>query len=330
MPAALAGTRRPGSLTSFMSHQRARLAAAGLLAAVFLVACTSSAGDDRVAPYSEPSRDAVTSTSTTVPPPPPPPPVYRPGAEGPEVAGIQQRLADLKYDVGTVDGRYGDATAQAVMAFQKVHGLGRDGHAGPETMGALDTAAGDPAPLVPDGEPDRVEVDLGRQVLFLYQGGTLTKIVAVSTGNGEHYCSEGRCRNAVTPTGAFTVGRRYAGWQRSPLGRLYNPLYFNGGIALHGSLSVPAGPASHGCVRVAMHTAEWLPMAVPTGMRVYVVDGPTDAAALGAAPSPPPPEPAPPPETPPPPPPAPPAPPPPPAPMPPPPPAPAAPEAPTS
>jgi lipoprotein-anchoring transpeptidase ErfK/SrfK len=47
------------------------------------------------------------------------------------------------------------------------------------------------------------------------------------------------------------------GWDKSPLGRLYRPKYFNGGIAVHGYLSVPPYPASHGCVRVSVPAMDW-------------------------------------------------------------------------
>ena len=50
----------------------------------------------------------------------------------------------------------------------------------------------------------------------------------------------------------FRVFRRVNGWDRSPLGTLYRPQYFNGGIAVHGYTSVPSTPASHGCVRVSL------------------------------------------------------------------------------
>ena len=60
------------------------------------------------------------------------------------------------------------------MAFQKVEGLGRDGVAGPQTLAKLQTA-GMPAPMVPNGGSTRVEVDVARQVLFFYQGGSLFK-----------------------------------------------------------------------------------------------------------------------------------------------------------
>ena len=44
----------------------------------------------------------------------------------------------------------------------------------------------------------------------------------------------------------YRYGRRVEGWRDAPLGRLYNPVYFNGGIAVHGAGSVPDRPASHG------------------------------------------------------------------------------------
>jgi peptidoglycan hydrolase-like protein with peptidoglycan-binding domain len=202
------------------------------------------------------------------------------GASGPEVLALQQKLASLKYDVA-VDGRFGPGTAQAVLAFQKVEGLGRDGVAGPQTMGRLATA-GVPGPMVPSGGSKRVEVDVARQVLFYYEGGALQKIVAVSTGNGERFCSRGRCATAVTPGGSFRVRGKVNGWQTGDLGRLYKPSYFNGNIAIHGALSVPAGPASHGCVRVPMSSADWLYAALNPGTPVYVLNGPKAPVPFGA------------------------------------------------
>ena len=61
------------------------------------------------------------------------------------------------------------------------------------------------------------------------------------------------------------------GWRHAPLGLLYNPVYFNGGIAVHGALSVPDYPASHGCVRIPMHIAEYFPGLVANGDSVVVV-----------------------------------------------------------
>lgn len=50
---------------------------------------------------------------------------------------IQQKLKDLGYYKGTVDGSYGPLTKQAVRAFQKDKGLVVDGNAGPKTQAAL-------------------------------------------------------------------------------------------------------------------------------------------------------------------------------------------------
>jgi N-acetylmuramoyl-L-alanine amidase len=58
------------------------------------------------------------------------------GAHGPAVVDLQERLRVAGYPVA-VTGRYDDATANAVLAFQSARGLQRDGVCGPETWGAL-------------------------------------------------------------------------------------------------------------------------------------------------------------------------------------------------
>ena len=56
------------------------------------------------------------------------------GSTGDEVRKIQQKLADLGYSVGSVDGIYGQRTQNAVKAFQRNVGLTSDGIAGPATL----------------------------------------------------------------------------------------------------------------------------------------------------------------------------------------------------
>lgn len=185
---------------------------------------------------------------------------------------LEQRLVDLRYDPGTVDGTFDWATHYAVMAFQKVQELPRSGRATSDVMDLL-TRVGAPGPMLPDGGATRVEVDLKRQHLQLYVNGQLERVLAISTGSGKRYCVDGDCARAVTPGGSFKISRRITGWRTSRLGRLYNPLYFNGGIAIHGAPSVPAYPASHGCVRIPMHSARWFPDTVPNGTPVYVIGG---------------------------------------------------------
>ena len=142
------------------------------------------------------------------------------------------------------------------MAFQKVEGLKRTGTVNAEVREALTTASR-PGPMV-RGAGTRVEIDLNRQVLFLWKGGSLARILPISSGNGESYCVKGDCDVAVTPPGSFRIGRKATGLEVAPLGELWWPMYFNGGIAIHGSPSVPAYPASHGCIRVPMYAAPTL------------------------------------------------------------------------
>jgi len=217
----------------------------------------------------------TTPPSPTTAPPPPPATGGQPAlaavtpADLASPQALEQRLADLHFDV-TVDGKMDDSTKQALIAFQKLNGLPRTGQPTPDVTNALATAKA-PDALKPDGGATRVEIDLGRQVLFLYTNGSLAKILPVSTGTGKRYCDEGKCGIATTPRGSFRIERRITGWRTSDLGRLYNPMYFKGGIAIHGFPSVPTSPASHGCVRIPMSSAKTFPSQVPDGTPVFVV-----------------------------------------------------------
>ena len=146
------------------------------------------------------------------------------------------------------------------MAFQKEHGLERTGDLTDPVSAQIMATEGSPAPLVPNGEPNRIEISLARQVLFLYRDGSLYRILPVSSGTSK----------TPTPTGEYRIYRQDPGWTTSRLGRLHNAQYFVGGYALHGSLSVPAAPASHGCVRIPMSASEWFPSQVTKGMQVLI------------------------------------------------------------
>ena len=88
---------------------------------------------------------------------------------------------------------------------------------------------------------------------------------------------------ATTPSGRFAYTRFVSGWDKSPLGQLYQPYYFNGGIAVHGYSSVRTMPASHGCARIPMHIAEYFHTLVHVGDPVYVFGG-TPAQILSSTP----------------------------------------------
>lgn len=200
------------------------------------------------------------------PPPPPPPPATAaaPAPTTPPLLPIEQKLADLHYDVGPVDGVVDEQTTSAILAFQKVYGLERTGGlTDPVTAQILATKDNPPALVPGDTSPTKVEVNLRRQVLFLYENGSLSKILPVSTGTAK----------TPTPTGDYKIYRFDPGWHTSALGRLYNAEYFVGGYAIHGSTSVPAEPASHGCIRISMASAEWFPQHVSNGVPVHVLAG---------------------------------------------------------
>ena len=71
------------------------------------------------------------------------------GAKGEEVTKLQQRLKDLGYLDGKVDGQYGGGTKRAVIAFQRRNGLTTDGVAGADTQNKL---YAEDALAAPDGK----------------------------------------------------------------------------------------------------------------------------------------------------------------------------------
>jgi hypothetical protein len=169
------------------------------------------------------------------------------------------------------------------MAFQKVQGLGADGVVGKATLAAL---AAPKAPALRASSPaDRVEVDLTRQVLYVVKGGVLQRIVPVSSGNGATYSQKrGGTAKALTPVGWYKIERRLVGPEKADLGTLYDPQYFYRGWAIHGSDSVPAGPASHGCIRVTRPDALWLFRQLTVGTAVFLYGGTYTFPAGSSAP----------------------------------------------
>jgi lipoprotein-anchoring transpeptidase ErfK/SrfK len=182
----------------------------------------------------------------------------RKGASGPAVLALQSELSDLGFWLGTPDGSYGTTTQQAVMAFQKANGLGRDGSAGPTTLAAMATATRP----VPRSTADGLEIDLARQLVTIVRDGRALWVLNTSTGKP----------GMDTPPGDFVVQRQIDGMRHAPLGDLWRPKYFNGGIAVHGSPSIPGYPASHGCARVSNAAIDflWSSGLLPVGTPVRV------------------------------------------------------------
>ena len=143
-----------------------------------------------------------------------------------------------------------------------------------------------------------MEVYLPEQVLVLFENGQARVISHVSSGAGVEWCDvveidlddgtteeKGICGISITPGGVYHFERKVDGWRNAKLGRLYQPVYFNYGIAIHGAGNVPAYPASRGCVRHPMHIAEYLPDLIDINDMIYVFDGVEEPETYGAQPS---------------------------------------------
>ena len=188
----------------------------------------------------------------------------------------EQRLWNLGYWAGPVDGKFDSDSRHALIAFQKVERRARTGHLTLNELNALRKAS---SPMPRNGQYGHVEIDLQRQVLFVVdETGALLRILPVSTGNGEIYMDHGQVHRARTPTGTFKVLWKINGWRQSSLGLLYYPSYVHNGIAIHGSPSVPSHPASHGCIRVPMFAAKELSSLLPVGTEVVIYDGERERA----------------------------------------------------
>ena len=224
-------------------------------------AAVPSPGQAPVEP-SAPSAGPTGPTATSSPPP----------RTSVDLAAVQRRLAELRYYGAAVDGLDGPALHSAVQALQKVNGLRPDGAVGPRTLAAL--ASPRPPVLRRSGPPDRVEVDLDRQVLHVVEDGQVVRTMPVSSGNGETYLQkDGSRARALTPVGTYTIERRIVGVREADLGTLYDPQYFHRGWAVHGSDSVPSVPASHGCVRVSRADAKYLLGVIGIGTTVHLHGG---------------------------------------------------------
>lgn len=163
-----------------------------------------------------------------------------PGARGPIVRLLQQKLSAKGYVVGQ-RGFYDARTARAVLAFRKVTGMARTTIASSDVFKRL--LAGGGTFRVRHPEHGRhVEADLSRQVLALIDGGKVQRIYPFSSGKPS------------TPTvrGSFRVYSKTPGTNQK--GMVYSS-YFIRGYAIHGYYSVPVFAASHGCLRVPIPDA---------------------------------------------------------------------------
>lgn len=181
------------------------------------------------------------------------------GSTGKDVVGLRARLAELRFHVPAPSRTFGSELYDSVIAFQKAYGLPRTGVVDKATWRKLDRATV-PRPRYRGPSP-HIEVDKTRQILLVVRQGKVAAILPVSTG----------------ATGNTPEGRHAIRWKAPATttwlgsGILYRTLTFVGNsFAIHGWSSVPPYPASHGCVRIPIWTADWLYDRSPVGETVYV------------------------------------------------------------
>lgn len=187
------------------------------------------------------------------------PPNLSEGMTSPSVSELARQLAALHYAVPSFSSTFSYDLVESVWAFQKVHGMERTGSVDARFWAKL---ANPTMPRARYFEPaNHIEVDKSKQVLYLVRNGKITLISPVATAGIAGF---------YTPEGRFAIYDKRPGWDHSPLGVLWNPMYFVGGYAIHGGDPVPPYPASHGCVRVPDFVIAKLFYSEPYGEVVYV------------------------------------------------------------
>lgn len=175
------------------------------------------------------------------------------GSSGVAARWLDKSLAARHYALAGVDRRYGYDTRDAVLAFQKVHGLARTGYF-PARLWRVLRDSGTPRAHIRRG--NHIEVSKPRQLLYEVRDGKVVRISHVSTG-----------ATGNTPVGHFHVYWKSPGF--NGVGMYYS-MFFTGAFAIHGYHSVPAYQASHGCVRTPLWYAPRIFSRWGVGTSVYV------------------------------------------------------------
>ena len=280
-----------------------------------------SGSDDAAAPTTVAAPAVPVATTTTIPPttaattvvtapaPTAPPKsslshTIGKGFYGDDVKIVQQRLKDLGFEPGPIDGAFGDLTRAAVWAYEKLVLGTPHGEATGKVTDEMWQGMQDPITIAPRrlGTGSHTEVYLPEQVVAFFDADDRPLLIThMSSGTGDEWCEEvtispgelgnehgtaplkkGECGLSTTPGGVFRFYRRVSGVRQSALGGMWNPVYFNYGIAIHGALNVPLQPASHGCIRIPLVISETFQQLIGDRDRVYVFDGKREPEAYGA------------------------------------------------
>ena len=203
------------------------------------------------------------------------------GSSGDQVKRLQNRLMELNYLLGSVDGSYGSNTAEAVQNFQRVNNLSQDGVAGEEVQKAIFSESAVESDRPP--YPYVLKVSTKDQKVYAYSWGgedydVLERTMVCSTGRSGTPTPKGTYSGASTGPGArWHYFKKWKCWAQYAY-------YIEGDIMFHSvlynsksesSLSKSSvrnlgRKASHGCVRLAVKDAKWIWQNCPAGTTIIV------------------------------------------------------------
>ena len=181
----------------------------------------------------------------------------------------EQKLFDLGYWTGAIDGIFDPATRSALIAFQKWEGRPITGRL---TLDELEEIRNSTAPKAREPGYAHVEIDIDRQVLLMVNDDGGVRVLPISSGNDKPFIDQGQTSKAYTPRGRFIVYNKVVGWEKGPNSSMYYSNYISGGVAIHGYPTVPIQPASHGCIRIPIFAAREVSTLLPIGTIVLVYD----------------------------------------------------------
>ena len=220
------------------------------------------------------------------------------GSYSDDVKMVQDRLTQLGFVPGVSDGAFGEQTKEAVWAYEKLVLQTNPFEPTGKVTDDMWQGMQDPIVIQPrrPGSGTHVEIYLPQQVAAVFTDNTPTLILHISSGTAitsartpeNSWCEtislntddngdpidppilKDVCGVSYTPGGVFSFKREVSGDRVGALGRMFNPIYFNYGIAMHGAKNVPKEPASHGCIRMNQRISDTFQSYVHLHDRVYV------------------------------------------------------------
>lgn len=186
--------------------------------------------------------------------------LLEPYMEGPDVTHLQERLQELGYYEGEIDGVYQEQIFEAVRQYQADYGLNPDGVVGPDTWNSIGLSPQRQYPLPQGGES--IEVDLNQKKLVFMRFNEIINTYPVAVGKP----------STPTPVGEWRVVQKIMN-PGGPFGTRWMRLNIPwGGYGIHGTNNPDSigTAASNGCIRMYNEDVNQLYDMVPLGTPVKI------------------------------------------------------------